>query len=113
MRAAAAADGARAVVSGGGFIGSELAAALTTVGASATMIFPDAGIGARLFSADLAQFVTDYYRERGVTVLAGETVDAVNGGTVTLGSGRELEADAVVAGPSPRATRADAPAARG
>jgi len=98
LRAAAAADGARVVVIGGGFIGSELAAALTIVGASATMIFPDAGIGARLFPAQLGQFVTDYYRERGVTVLAGETVDAVNGGRVTLGSGRELEADAVVAG---------------
>ena len=83
---------------GGGFIGSEIAAALLGAGASVTMIFPDAGIASRLLPADLSAFVTDYYRERGVDVLAGETVSAVGGGTVTTGSGRGLEADIVVAG---------------
>lgn len=27
------------------------------------MIFPNAGIGARLFSADLTRFLVDFYRE--------------------------------------------------
>ena len=36
---------------------------------------PRAGIGARLFPAELSAFVTDYYREKGVEVLAGELVD--------------------------------------
>ncbi len=36
------------------------------------MVFPDDGIGARLFPADLSRFVTDYYREKGVEVRTGE-----------------------------------------
>jgi NADPH-dependent 2,4-dienoyl-CoA reductase/sulfur reductase-like enzyme len=86
------------VVIGGGFIGSELAAALTGAGCRVTMVFPEAGIGHRLFPADLSAFVADYYREKGVEVLAGETVAEATGTSVTLGSGRILEADAVVAG---------------
>jgi NADPH-dependent 2,4-dienoyl-CoA reductase/sulfur reductase-like enzyme len=61
-------------------------------------VFPDAGIGARLFPAHLVEFVTDYYREKGVEVLTGETVASARGGLLTTGSGRELEADVVVAG---------------
>ena len=37
-------------------------------------------------------FVTDYYREKGVEMLADETVASVDGLSVTLGSGRTLEA---------------------
>ncbi|MGZ4340259.1 MAG: NAD(P)/FAD-dependent oxidoreductase [Gaiellaceae bacterium] len=96
---AEAVDGSRFVVIGGGFIGSELAASLTGVGARVTMVFPDPGIASRILPAELSAFVTGYYRERGVEILAGETVAAVKGGaTVELGSGRTLEADAVVAG---------------
>jgi NADPH-dependent 2,4-dienoyl-CoA reductase/sulfur reductase-like enzyme len=69
-------DGARFLVVGGGFIGSELAAALQTNGAQVTMVFPEDGIGARLFPADLARFVTEYYRERGVDVRTGERASA-------------------------------------
>ena len=65
-------DGARFLVVGGGFIGSELAAALSSTGASVTMVFPEDGIGGRLFPPDLSRFVTDYYRERGVEVRTGE-----------------------------------------
>ena len=92
------AAGSRVVVIGGGFIGSELAAALVGIGVSATMVFPEDGICARLFPAALSAFVTDYYRERQVEVLTGETVAGVARGRVTLGSGREVETDVVVAG---------------
>ena len=44
-----------------------------------TMVFPEPGIGFRLFPADLSASVTDYYREQGVEVLAGETVAAASG----------------------------------
>jgi 3-phenylpropionate/trans-cinnamate dioxygenase ferredoxin reductase component len=91
-------DGARIVVIGGGFIGSELAAALSENGARVTMVFPEHGIGARLFPADLSSFVVDYYREHGVEVLTGETVSGVDGTVVHTGSGDTLEADGVVAG---------------
>ena len=91
-------DGLRVAVIGGGFIGSEIAAALAMNGCDVTIVFPDAGIGARLFPAELATFVNDYYREKGVTVLAGELVEGVASGTVTTESGATIEADAIVAG---------------
>jgi NADPH-dependent 2,4-dienoyl-CoA reductase/sulfur reductase-like enzyme len=93
-----AGEGRSFIVIGGGFIGSELAAALRTVGSDVTLLFPEEGIGARLFPADLAAFVSDYYREQGVEVLAGESVGAIEGTRVTTGGGRVLEADGVVAG---------------
>ncbi len=101
LRALAAAE-ARFVVIGGGFIGSEIAAALAINGRPVTMVFPEPGIGARIFPADLSTYVTDYYRARGVEVLAGASVTAIEriGDTVqvTTGEGRVLETDAVVAG---------------
>ena len=91
-------EGARFVVIGGGFIGSEVAAALIGTGAKVTMVFPDNGIGARLFPPELAEFVNGYYREKGVEVLPGELVEGIEDGVVRLGSGRTLEADGIVAG---------------
>jgi 3-phenylpropionate/trans-cinnamate dioxygenase ferredoxin reductase subunit len=85
---ALAEDGARFAVIGGGFIGSEIAAALAAGGRRVSMIFPEAGIGARIFPAELSAFVTEYYREHGVDVQAGATVADVTA----------LDADAVVAG---------------
>lgn len=67
-------DKQRFAVIGGGFIGSEIAAALAMNGKDATMVFPEQGIGARLFPADLCQFLNGYYREHGVQVLPGRTV---------------------------------------
>jgi 3-phenylpropionate/trans-cinnamate dioxygenase ferredoxin reductase subunit len=95
---AAAEDGARVIVVGGGFIGSELAASLASNGAIVTMVFPERGIGARLFPAELSDFVTSYYRDKGVEVLAEHMVAAVEGSRVDLGSGRTLESDLIVAG---------------
>jgi NADPH-dependent 2,4-dienoyl-CoA reductase/sulfur reductase-like enzyme len=71
----AAGEGTETLVVGGGFIGSELAAALQSNGAAVTMVFPDDGICARLFPADLSSFVTNYYRDQGVTVRTGELAD--------------------------------------
>jgi 3-phenylpropionate/trans-cinnamate dioxygenase ferredoxin reductase component len=93
---------ARFLVIGGGFIGSEIAAALAINGRSVTMVFPEPGIGARIFPAELSAFVTDYYRAQGVEVLAGASVTAIerDGGKVRVATedGRTLEADVVVAG---------------
>ena len=96
-----AADGARFVVIGGGFIGSEIAAALAMNSVAVEMVFPDQGIGSRIFPPELSAFVTDYYRSKGVDVLAGESVGGIEGNgsvQVVLGSGRALDVDAVVAG---------------
>ena len=96
---AAATSGARIAVIGGGFIGSEIAAGLTHAGASVTLLFPEAGVGARVFPAGLSAFVTDYYRDRGVDVRAGVTVkDADADNRLQLSDGSSLQVDAVVAG---------------
>jgi 3-phenylpropionate/trans-cinnamate dioxygenase ferredoxin reductase component len=99
---ALAGDGVRVVVIGGGFIGSELAAALNLHGCAVTLVFPDPGISAKVFPAELGKFVNDYYREKGVDVLPEESVASVerSDGTfqVTLEGGRTIEADGVVAG---------------
>jgi NADPH-dependent 2,4-dienoyl-CoA reductase/sulfur reductase-like enzyme len=89
-------------VIGGGFIGSEIAAALATNGTSVTMLFPDDGIGARLFPPGLSRSLSEYYRSKGVEVLAGESVVNVaawgDGLRVSAKSGRVIDADGVVAG---------------
>jgi NADPH-dependent 2,4-dienoyl-CoA reductase/sulfur reductase-like enzyme len=98
--------GQRFVVIGGGFIGSEVAAGLTMNGKQVTMVFPEDGISARVFPSDLTEFVTGYYREKGVEVLTNVNVTGVEtndaGFNVTLDGGgpakRELIADGVVAG---------------
>jgi 3-phenylpropionate/trans-cinnamate dioxygenase ferredoxin reductase subunit len=95
---ALAARGARFVVIGGGFIGSEIAAALALNGAPVTMVFPEPGIGARIFPAALSASLNGYYRERGVEVVEGASVTAIEPDRLTLGDGRTLESDAVVAG---------------
>ena len=93
---------ARFLVIGGGFIGSEIAAALAMNGLAVTMVFPDRGIGARIFPAGLSTYVTSYYGEKGVEVLAGTSVTGIErtGGMLRASTedGRELEADAVLAG---------------
>ena len=95
-------NGDHFVVIGGSFIGSELAAALTIVGKKVTMIFPEETISENIFPGDLANFLNDYYRQKGVEVVTGETASSVhkegNRIIVRTGSGRSFEADGVVAG---------------
>jgi NADPH-dependent 2,4-dienoyl-CoA reductase/sulfur reductase-like enzyme len=64
--------GKSAVVIGGGFIGSELAAALSHAGVSVTMIFPEPYLGRRVFPESLGRFLQQTYRERGIQVLSDD-----------------------------------------
>jgi 3-phenylpropionate/trans-cinnamate dioxygenase ferredoxin reductase subunit len=93
---------ARFLVIGGGFVGSEIAAALAMNGWPVTMVFPEPGIGARVFPAELSAFVTDYYRDKGVEVLADTSVTGIErtGGVarVSTKDGRTLETDVIIAG---------------
>jgi NADPH-dependent 2,4-dienoyl-CoA reductase/sulfur reductase-like enzyme len=97
-----AGDGVQVAVVGGGFIGSELAAALTMNGCDVTILFPEEGVGGKLFPLDLSLAVSDYYRERGVEVLPEELVESISREgerfRVVTEAGREVDADAVVAG---------------
>src|SRR2546428_9948279 len=55
-------------------------------GRQVVMLFPDDGIGGRVFPAGLAQVLNQYYREKGVEVLAGELVSGmtIRGGETGL-----------------------------
>jgi 3-phenylpropionate/trans-cinnamate dioxygenase ferredoxin reductase subunit len=90
------------IVIGGGFIGSEIAAALAMVNKKVTMVFPENGIGSRAYPAPLVEFLNSYYREKGITLHTSETVKTMRteGGKtiVTTGNGAELSADGIVAG---------------
>jgi 3-phenylpropionate/trans-cinnamate dioxygenase ferredoxin reductase component len=92
----------RFLVIGGGFIGSEIAAALAINGWPVTMVFPEPGIGARLLPAGLSAYVTDYYRDKGVEVLAGASVTGIKRtgavARVSTKDGRQLETDVILAG---------------
>ncbi len=95
-------QGQRFAILGGGFIGAEVAAALAGFGKSVTMIFPEMGIGAQRFPAELALFLNDFYRHKGIEVLAGQTVATMtehNGRlALTTEQGERLIVDGVVVG---------------
>jgi NADPH-dependent 2,4-dienoyl-CoA reductase/sulfur reductase-like enzyme len=92
----------RFAVLGGGFIGSEIAAALRMAGRDVVMLVPEDGVGARVYPADLSHSLNDYYREKGVDLRTGEGLAGLTprGGKVIVRttSGKELPVDVVVAG---------------
>ena len=93
---------ARFVVIGGGFIGCEVAAGLRMQQCEVTMFVPQQGLGARVFPADLARYLVEYYRGEGVTVLTDESVARIDRAgdryRVHTKSAAVVEAEAVVAG---------------
>lgn len=91
-------------VIGGGFIGSEIAAAIKMYkpNAEVTMIFPETGICALIFPKKLSDFINDYFREKGIEILIGELVASVSKQEKTYlvetKSGKRLSFDTVIAG---------------
>lgn len=90
------------VVIGGGFIGSEIAAALTINGKSVTMAFRESGIGGLVLPPEVAGLLNRRFAEKGVRVFPRRGVTKIvpmgNGVEVYLEDGTQLAADAVVAG---------------
>ena len=90
------------VVIGGGFIGSEIAAALTMSGKKVTMVFSEKGIGARVYPHSLSLFLSSYYQEKGVDIRSRILVNAVEetsrGYLVKSIEGENIYGDAVIAG---------------
>jgi 3-phenylpropionate/trans-cinnamate dioxygenase ferredoxin reductase component len=88
-------------VIGGGFIGSEIAAALAMNGEKVKMIFPDEGICARIFPEDISRHLNEYYTSKGVEILNREKLENTNfngKASLILKSGKKVDADAVIAG---------------
>lgn len=99
---ALASKGKSAVVIGGGFIGSEMAAALSINGVAVTMVFPDPYIARRVFPEALARAVQEDFVKRGVKVLAGDAPVSIEKDgsefvTRTKG-GHELRSDILLVG---------------
>lgn len=94
----------RFAVIGGSFIGSEIAAGIKMYkeDAEVTMIFPESGIGALVFPKTLSDYLNEYYKENGITVLNDELVlNIVKQGrefVVETKSGKKLKFDTIVAG---------------
>jgi 3-phenylpropionate/trans-cinnamate dioxygenase ferredoxin reductase component len=94
--------GRKAVVIGGGFIGSEIAAALSLNKVEVTMVFPEPHLCARVFPADLGRAMNDYYAGQGVAIKAGDKPASIerrgDGFRVSTAAGLVLDADLVIGG---------------
>jgi 3-phenylpropionate/trans-cinnamate dioxygenase ferredoxin reductase subunit len=75
----AAKSGKRALVLGGSFIGSEVAASLAQLGLSVTMVFPEVRLLERIVPGELSAFIHAKYGANGVRVLSGTKPDRLEG----------------------------------
>jgi 3-phenylpropionate/trans-cinnamate dioxygenase ferredoxin reductase component len=94
--------GQKFVVIGGGFNGSEIAAALTMNQKSVTMIFPEDSIGVRIYPQALSRFLNTFYQSKGVEIYAKTGIASIEKRgakfAVHTTTDRELIVDGVVAG---------------
>ena len=97
-----AVPGRRAVVIGMGFIGCEVAASLTQLGVHVTAVLPGQYPLGSVLGDQLGDVMGAIHREKGVELLPGEDVTALEGtgrvDTVVTASGRRIPCDFVVAG---------------
>ncbi len=97
-----ATGGAHIAVIGAGFIGTEIASCLLEKKCRITLIFPEAGIGARVFPQSLRDRLHRDFEEAGVQIRAGCSVDQVSGSAdqpvLQVSDGSECRCDAAVAG---------------
>jgi 3-phenylpropionate/trans-cinnamate dioxygenase ferredoxin reductase component len=97
------AAGKRVVLIGGSYIASEVAASLTELGSTCTMVMLEPVTLSRGFGEQAGRFFQDRLEEHGITVYGDDELDRFEGADgqltrVVTKSGREIEADAVVVG---------------
>ena len=89
------------LVIGGGFIGSEIAAAIRMNDNHVTMIFPEQGICAGIFPGSLSAHMNEYYTGKGVDVIPEDRVKNIErsgaGYSVTTEKGKAMDVDLIVA----------------
>ena len=89
-------------VIGGGFIGSEIAAALAMNGKKVTMLLPEAGIGASIYPPEISAYVSSFFHQKGVQVFSEVRVQDIQkaGGLyeITTDHGDRIRVEGVIAG---------------
>jgi NADPH-dependent 2,4-dienoyl-CoA reductase/sulfur reductase-like enzyme len=90
-------EGAKAVLIGGGYIGTEVAASLAPRGVDVTLIESQDRLH-RYLPDGMAKAIREQLESMGIRILTGESVESVNGRTVKTTSGKEIEADMVIEG---------------
>jgi len=94
--------GFKVLVIGGGFIGSEMAAALSLQQVSVSMLFPEPYLGSGQFPASLGHAIQEDYQSRGILLYPGDKPEYIEKSTgmyqVTTQSGNRLSAHLIVAG---------------
>ena len=88
----------KVAVIGGGFIGMEAASQSAQQGCDTTLIFPQDRVWKNFFTPEMSRFFEGYYREQGVHLAAGASVEAISAAAVSLSTGAKVEADLVLAG---------------
>jgi 3-phenylpropionate/trans-cinnamate dioxygenase ferredoxin reductase component len=95
-------EGKSAVVIGGGFIGSEIAAALNISKVDVTMIFPESYLVERVFPPYLGQAIQKRYIQKGIKVLnKDKPVSFGKRGSnflIQTESGQQIESDILIVG---------------
>lgn len=90
------------IVVGSGFIGTEIAAALTMNGKNVTMVFPSSSIGAKSYPIGFSRFLNAYFTEQGVQLLPNETPASITKKgskyQLTTQNGKVVQADGIIAG---------------
>jgi 3-phenylpropionate/trans-cinnamate dioxygenase ferredoxin reductase subunit len=97
------AAGKRVVLIGGSYIASEVAASLTELGSSATMVMMEPVVLSRTFGEEAARFFHDLLSDHGISIHAEDELERFEGadGRVTkvvTKNGHEFAADVVVIG---------------
>ncbi len=94
--------GARFGILGGGFIGSEVAVALATIGEQVTMVFQEGSIGARVYPEDVSLFISRHFQDKGITLYPNSDIQSIEKKENILimhsKDGRAVEVDHIVAG---------------
>ena len=94
--------GARALVLGGSFIGSEVAASLAQLGIGVTMVFPEARLLELIVPQELSALLHSKYEANGIQILSGTKPERLEGDGMVeraaLDTGDTLDVDLVVMG---------------
>lgn len=93
----AATAGAKAVIVGGGYIGTEVAASLAAKDVDVTIVEAEPKLG-RFFPDSMSRAIQAQLESMGVTVVTGDTVEGFADGRVRTKSGKEIGADFLVEG---------------